>query len=95
MNRPRVILDPSFRTVNEIFDDETLGRLQGRAHVVWGRDESMPTSDLIAEIATADGVIFGEWRHGRDGLDTAGERLVALLEVAGGHEHPAPIARKR
>lgn len=87
MSRPRVILDPSFRTTDEVFDHETLGRLESIADLVWARDEPMPTADFVAEVSDADAVIFGQWRHGRAGLEAAGDRLKALLEIAGGHEH--------
>jgi len=83
----RVIVDPHFRTMSEIFDSPTLDRLHSIAEIVWARDEAMPTADLLAEIANADAVVFGQWRHGRAGLDAAGSRLKALLDVAGGHGH--------
>ncbi|MGI9609749.1 MAG: hypothetical protein ACR2NL_05590, partial [Acidimicrobiia bacterium] len=87
MTVPRIILDPWFRSTGEIFDPETLERLHSIGDVVWARDEPMPSADFVAEVASADAVIFGEWRHGLAGLDAAGPRLTALLEVAGGHEH--------
>ncbi|MXZ77708.1 MAG: hypothetical protein F4Z06_05460 [Acidimicrobiia bacterium] len=85
--RPRVIIDPEFRTMDEIFDPDDLGRLAEVAEIVWGRDEPMPTDLFFAEIADASAVVFGRWRHGPTALDHAGPGLRALLEVAGGHEH--------
>ena len=87
MIRPKVIVDPAFRRMDEIFDEPTRDRLFATAEIAWARDEPMPTASFLAEVATADAVVFGEWRHGGAGLDAVGDRLVALLEVAGGHEH--------
>lgn len=86
--RPTVILDPSFRTLGEIFDDHTLGRLHDLAEVVWGRDEPMPTEAFLDVADTVDFIVFGGWRHGRRGLAATGPRLRGVLEVAGGHHHP-------
>lgn len=83
----RVIVDPHFRTMTEIFDAPTLDRLNSMADIVWARDDPMPSEDFEAEVADADAVVFGQWRHGRAGLKAAGNRLKALLEVAGGHGH--------
>ncbi|MEM9889876.1 MAG: NAD(P)-dependent oxidoreductase [Actinomycetota bacterium] len=83
----RVLVDPSFRRMDEIFTPAARRRLHDLADVVWGLDEPMPANRFLAEVATADAVVFGEWRHGRAALD-AGTRLRAVLEVSGGHEHP-------
>ena len=83
-----MIVDPAFRRMDEIFDPPTQDRLFATADVVWARDEPMPSAAFMDEVATADAVVFGGWRHGAEGLEAAGDRLVALLEVAGGHEHP-------
>ena len=73
--------------MDEIFDESTRDRLFATTDVVWARDEPMPTAAFLDEVANADAVVFGGWRHGVEGLEAAGDRLVALLEVAGGHEH--------
>ncbi len=83
----RVIVDPSFRSMDEIFDPTTLARLHAVGEVVWGRDEPMPTERFADQIADADAVVFGGWRHEPVGALPA-DRLRAVLEVAGGHEHP-------
>ena len=86
--KPQVILDPWFRTMDEVFDPADLDRLAGVADIVWARDEPMPTDTLLAQLATADAVVFGSWRHGPDAIADHAPNLRALLEVAGGHEHP-------
>ncbi|MEM9615556.1 MAG: hypothetical protein AAGA59_21640, partial [Actinomycetota bacterium] len=83
----RVLVDPSFRRMDEIFTPAARRPLHDLADVVWGLDEPMPANRFLAEVATADAVVFGERRHGRAALD-AGTRLRAVLEVSGGHEHP-------
>ncbi len=85
--KKRVIIDPAFRTMDEIFDTADLDRLAGVADIVWARDTAMPTDQFLSEIGTASAVVFGRWRHGPDALAGASANLVALLEVAGGHEH--------
>lgn len=87
MSKRRVIVDPAFRRMGEIFDDQSLDRLDRMAEIVWARDEPMPTDVFLEAVADADAVVFGEWRHGQAGLEAAAPELVALLEVAGGHEH--------
>ena len=85
--RPRVIIDPEFRTMDEVFNPDDLKRLADVAEIVWGRDEPMPADLFLTEIAHASAVVFGRWRHGPAALDHGGPGLRALLEVAGGHEH--------
>ncbi len=85
--RLKVILDPAFRTVEEIFDAGTRAELAELAEVIWGRDEPMPDDDFRRAVVDADAVVFGQWRHGLTGLDPPAPRLKALFEVAGGHEH--------
>ena len=87
MTKPRVILAPSFRQVDEIFDDRSLERLHDLSTVVWGRDEPMPTDHFLDEVPNASAVVFGTWTFG-DALEQAGPDVKAVLEVAGGHHHP-------
>lgn len=84
--RPSVIIDPHFRTMQEIFSTSARRRLSDAYDVVWARDEPMPTRAFRDAVADADAVVFGEWRHGSDGLARSSQ-LAALLEVAGGHLH--------
>ena len=85
--RPRVILDPNFRTVESVFSAYDLKRLYQVADVVWGRDDRMPDELFESEIVAADAVVFGHWRRSLHVLEQAGPQLRALLEIAGGHEH--------
>lgn len=85
---PRVILDPAFRCTEEVFTIDARRRLDEIADVVWGRNDPMPSDDFRKEVRSADAVVFGEWRHGPLFLDVEAPRLLAVLEVAGGHQHP-------
>ena len=46
MKKQKVILDPDFRRVGNVFAAEDLARLRGVAEVCWGRDEPMPVQPL-------------------------------------------------
>lgn len=83
----RVIVDPSFRSMDEIFDPRTRSELNDRFDVVWGTDDPMPTATFRRELAAAEAVVFGSWRHGALDADRDAPKLTALLEVAGGHHH--------
>ena len=88
MTRPRVLVTPDFRSMEEIFDEPTLHRLDALAEVVWGRDGPMPTAEFLAELPTIDAVVFGTWHYGVAGIHAATNRLKLVAEVAGGHNHP-------
>ena len=85
--KPRVILDPSFRRMAEIFADEDLTRLQRCCDVVWGRDEPMPDALIERERQRAFAVVTTRWRYGD--LRTM-PNLRAILEVGG--QHPSAAA---
>lgn len=74
--------------MDEIFDAATRARLGDIADVVWGRDGPMPLPEFTTALAEADAVVFGTWHYGRTTIRSAGPRLKAVLEVAGGHHHP-------
>src|SRR5579883_137947 len=76
----KVILDPHFRRVDEIFTPEDQARVRSMADIVWGRDEPMPPDELAKAKADAVAIITGWWRHGSV---KEYPRLRAILEVAG------------
>lgn len=88
MAKPRVLLTPHFRRMDEIFDESALQRLHHLADVVWGTDDPIPEDEFRAALGDVDALVFGTWHFGRDGIHQAGSRLQAVLEVAGGHSHP-------
>lgn len=76
----KVILDPHFRRVSEIFTHEDQARLYSLGDIAWGRDEQMPEEAIAAAREEAVAVITADWRHGR--LEDF-PRLRAILEVSG------------
>lgn len=86
--KPRIVLVPHFRRMEEIFDSATLGRLHDVAEVVWGRNEPMPQHEFAEALQVADGVVFGTWNYGSDAVAAAGQNLKWIHEVAGSHHHP-------
>lgn len=91
----RILVDPAFRSIAEIFSEDDLARLNSLGEVVWARDDAMPSDQFLAEAGMVDAIVFGAWRSGPAGLDAilAGRRRPALLEVAGGHGHDLDYAR--
>ena len=85
--KPRVIVAPEFRTMAEVFDPQTLARLEDLVEVVWGRDGPMPQGVFVAALADATAVVFGTWHYGRDAIRQAGDSLRYVFEVAGSHHH--------
>jgi phosphoglycerate dehydrogenase-like enzyme len=86
--KPRVILAPAFRAVNDIFRPDALARLHDVAEVVWGRDEPMPQAEFEAALTDATAVAFGWWTYGFDAIAKAGQNLKFVYEVAGTLDHP-------
>ncbi len=80
-DKPVVIVDPNFRTMDELFSPEDLGRLHEIATVVWGHDELMPDDAFMAALPEAVAIISAEWRYG-DVLPQA-KKLRAYFSVAG------------
>lgn len=76
----KVILDPHFRTLSEIFAPEDLARMRAMADIAWGRDEPMPEDELAKAKPDAVAIITGGWRHGSV---TDYPKLRAILEVGG------------
>jgi phosphoglycerate dehydrogenase-like enzyme len=79
---PKVIVDPSFRRMDEIFSLEDARRLSALVDVVWGRDDPMPADAFRDALPEALAVVCADWRYG-DVLDEA-RRLRAIITVSGG-----------
>jgi phosphoglycerate dehydrogenase-like enzyme len=82
-----VIVTPHFRRMTEIFSERDRARLDELAHVVWGRDEPMPSAAFEAALPATAAVVFGTWTFGPDALLRAEHGLRAILEVAGSLRH--------
>jgi phosphoglycerate dehydrogenase-like enzyme len=85
VSRPKVLLDPHFRTMEPLFPPEELERMRGLADLIWARDEPAP-AEVVEEVREAiAAVITCGWRHGPV---SRFPRLRAILEVGGGFPSP-------
>ncbi len=80
-NKPTVLLDPSFRRMDEIFSPEDLDRLPEIVDVVWGRSERMPLEEAVEALRDVDAIVCSDWRYG-DILPQA-RNLRAIMAVSG------------
>ena len=85
--KPRAIVVPDYRQMEEIFDTATLRRLHDLVDVEWGRNGPMPQPDFTAALQEATAVIFGTWHYGKNAIPNAGPSLKNVFEVAGSHRH--------
>ena len=80
--KSKVIVDPAFRRMDEIFSPEDQARLHQLAEVVWGKDERMPLDEFMHALPEAEAVVCADWRYGNV-LEQA-PRLKAIMSVSGG-----------
>ena len=79
--KSRVIVDPSFRRMDEIFSPADQERLRQLVDVIWGRDERMPQAEFLRALPEAEAVVCADWHYG-DVLDQA-PKLKAIMTVSG------------
>jgi phosphoglycerate dehydrogenase-like enzyme len=89
--RPKVIVDPHFRGMEEIFSPHDARRLHELVEVIWGRDEPMPLDEFRATLPRALAVVSAGWRYGPV-PDDAGS-LRAIITVSGGWPPELDYAR--
>ena len=78
----KVLLDPSFRRMEEIFSARDLERLYECCEVIWGRNEVAP-EPVVNEVAgELFAIVSPSWRYGPL---TEFPKLKAILEVGGRH----------
>jgi phosphoglycerate dehydrogenase-like enzyme len=86
--KEKVLLDPNFRRMANIFRQEDLDRLRAVCDVIWAVDEPMPGEQLDAVREDLTAIITGYWRHG----DVQRyPKLRAILEVGGGFPSPQSL----
>jgi phosphoglycerate dehydrogenase-like enzyme len=86
--KAKVILDPSFRRMDNIFTNVDLARLHAAADIVWGKDEPMPAAAIDKVRGEVVAIITGAWRHGDV---TSFPALRAILEVGGSFPSPQSL----
>ncbi len=86
--KPKILLDPFFRRMANIFTPQDLARLHAAAEILWGQDQAAP-AELLDEVGgELDAIVCGHWRHG----DVARfPRLRAILEAGGGFPSPQDL----
>ena len=82
MNKKKVLLDPHFRTIQEIFHPDDLKRLYNCCDVLWGSDQPIPMDEFESIKKDIWAIISPRWRYG-DVKDIP--NLKAILEVGGRH----------
>jgi len=86
--KEKILLDPHFRRMENIFAERDLARLHAVADVLWARDDPMPEAEIDRVRGDVVAVIAGGWRYG----DVARwPKLRAILEVSGGFPSPASL----
>jgi phosphoglycerate dehydrogenase-like enzyme len=86
--KPKIILDPAFRRMQDIFSTEALDRLHAAAQVIWGKDEPMPEAEIEDVREEIVAIVCGSWRHGDVNRFP---QLRAILEVGGGFPSPKSL----
>jgi phosphoglycerate dehydrogenase-like enzyme len=93
--KPRVVVDPHFRTMEEIFSPADLARLHATVEVIWGRDEPMPLDAARAALEDAVAIVSSGWRYRE--LPGEAAALRAIVDVSGGFpmtlDYPRCFAR--
>ncbi len=82
MSLPAVLVDPSFRKMQEIFSPTDRQRLHSICDPIWARDEPMPLDDAAKILPDVVAVVCATWRYGDILYDT--RQLRAILSVSGG-----------
>ncbi len=80
--KSKVIVDPSFRRMDEIFSPADQRRLRDLVDVVWGKDERMPREAFLRALPEAEVIVCAGWHYG-DILERA-DNLRAIMDVSGG-----------
>jgi phosphoglycerate dehydrogenase-like enzyme len=79
--KPPVVVDPHFRTMEEIFSPADLARLHATVEVIWGRDEPMPLDAARAALEDAVAIVSSGWRYSE--LPGEAATLRAIVDVSG------------
>ncbi len=82
MARPRAIVAPHWRSMEELFAEDDLARLRDICEVVWARDEPIGGEELSALLPTASFLIAARPELTTDVIE-ASPHLRGIVEVAG------------
>ena len=82
LQRPLMILDQHFRTVEELFSPDTFAELSTLCRIVGGEDAPMASDRLSEHLTEAAFLVAARPKVTREALDTA-PNLKAIIEVSG------------
>lgn len=83
--KPKVLLDPHFRTMEPLFKPDYLAEMRSFADVVWARSEPISEEELTAVQGELEAIVCGHWRHGPV---SRYPKLRAIFEVGGSFPRP-------
>lgn len=78
----KILVDPAFRSMHEIFSPSDRDALEAQYDALWLQDEPMPLEQAASVLPEVDAVVCASWRYG-DALYAA-RKLKAILTVSGG-----------
>jgi phosphoglycerate dehydrogenase-like enzyme len=78
--KPKILIDPSFRKMEEIFNPEDVERLAETADILWARNEQAPAEFVNEAAQDLYAIVAPDWRYGS--LDRY-PKLRAILDVGG------------
>ncbi len=84
----KVLLDPHFRRLDNIFYADDLRHLSALCDLLWARDEPMPDAAIDDVCDEVVAIICGRWRYGNVARFP---RLRAIIEVGGSHPSPQDL----
>lgn len=79
--KTKVIVDPHFRTMDEIFSPEDRQRLYSLCDVIWGKDDPMPEELFLEALPEAEVIVSAMWPYG-EVLEQA-KSLRTIMTVSG------------
>ncbi len=80
--KPAVLVDPFFRSMDEIFSESDQCRLPDIVDIIWGRSESMPLEDAEEALKVVDAVVCSSWRYGDVLYEAANLRNIMTVSGA-------------
>jgi phosphoglycerate dehydrogenase-like enzyme len=84
----KVLVDPGFRSVEEVFTPSDLDRLNKMADVIWLKGSSNPDASVDLARREAVAVVAADWRYGPVEQFS---KLRAILEVSGRFPDPEQL----
>jgi phosphoglycerate dehydrogenase-like enzyme len=77
---PKILIDPSFRRMEEIFDPDDFKRLSSKAEIIWGKNDPAPEQVINTVRESVFAVVSPGWHYGSV---SNFPQLHALLDVGG------------